>query len=242
MFYPSYCLFLVISDINYIKIKCDKLHKHNTKMSRKQNTSSCNAPKKTEMNDSDDDKEETKIVRENNHVYFYAEVSRDSIFKLNVLLREAAKFVHTMSFELNVPNIPIYLHINSCGGSVYDAYAAVDTIKNLRVPIHSIVEGCAMSAGTIISVVCNKRFIGANAYMLIHQLSSQMWGKMSEMEDEYKHLTELMEQITKLYGEYSKIPKKKLSKLLKHDLWLNPKTCIKYGLVDEVYDASSLGM
>jgi ATP-dependent protease ClpP protease subunit len=99
-----------------------------------------------------------------------------------------------------------------------------------------------MSAGTIISVVCNKRFIGANAYMLIHQLSSQMWGKMSEMEDEYKHLTELMEQITKLYGEYSKIPKKKLSKLLKHDLWLNPKTCIKYGLVDEVYDASSLGM
>lgn len=197
--------------------------------------------KKTEMDNSDEEKDGAKIVRENNHVYFYAEVSRDSIFQLNILLREAAKFVYTTSFELNVPNIPIYLHINSCGGSLYDAYAAVDTIKNLRVPIHSIVEGCAMSAGTIISVVCNKRYVGANAYMLIHQLSSQMWGKMSEMEDEYKHLTELMEQVTTLYGEYTKIPKKKLTKLLKHDLWLNPKTCIKYGLADALYDAAGLG-
>jgi ATP-dependent protease ClpP protease subunit len=203
----------------------------------------CNAAvKKPDTNDSDEEEEETKIMRENNHVYFYSDVSRESIFQLNTLLREAAKFVHTMSFELNVPNIPIYLHINSYGGSLYDAYAAVDTIKNLRVPIHSIIEGCAASAGTIISVVCNKRFIGANAYMLIHQLNSRMWGKMSELEDEYNHLTEMMEQITKLYGDCAKIPKKKLGKLLKHDLWLNPKTCIKYGLVDAVYDASTLGM
>jgi ATP-dependent protease ClpP protease subunit len=68
-----------------------------------------------------------------------------------------------------------------------------------------VIEGCAASAGTIISVVCDKRFIGANAYILIHQLSSRMWGKISELEDEYNHLTD---QITRLYGEYAKIPQK----------------------------------
>ena len=188
--------------------------------------------------DSDNDDDESKIVRENNHVYFYSEVSRESIFNLNILLREAEKFVHTMSFDLNVKNIPIYLHINSFGGSLYDAYAAVDTIKNLRFPIYSIIEGCAASAGTIISVVCSKRFIGKNAHMLIHQLSSSMWGKMSEIEDEYKHLNELMKQIKRLYGEYTKISKKELTELLKHDIWLTPQTCIQYGLVDAVYDSS----
>ena len=191
-----------------------------------------------ETSDSDNDEDESKIVRENNHVYFYSEVSRESIFKLNILLRESEKFVHTTSFDLNVKNIPIYLHINSFGGSLYDAYAAVDTIKNLRVPIYSIIEGCAASAGTIISVVCNKRFIGKNAHMLIHQLSSNMWGKMSEIEDEYKHLNELMKQIKRLYGEYTKISKKELTELLKHDIWLNPQTCIQYGLVDAIYDSS----
>ena len=188
--------------------------------------------------DSDNDDEESKIVRENNHVYFYSEVSRESIFKLNILLRESEKFVHTMSFDLNVKNIPIYLHINSFGGSLYDAYATVDAIKNLRVPVYSIIEGCAASAGTIISVVCTKRFIGKNAHMLIHQLSSSMWGKMSEIEDEYKHLNELMKQIKRLYGEYTKISKKELTELLKHDIWLNPQTCIQYGLVDAIYDSS----
>jgi ATP-dependent Clp protease protease subunit len=197
-------------------------------------------PKHTghDSGDSDNDDEESKIVRENNHVYFYSEVSRESIFKLNILLREAEKFVHTMSFDLNVKNIPIYLHINSFGGSLYDAYAAVDAIKNLRVPVYSIIEGCAASAGTIISVVCTKRFIGKNAHMLIHQLSSSMWGKMSEIEDEYKHLNELMKQIKRLYGEYTKISKKELTELLKHDIWLNPQTCIQYGLVDAIYDSS----
>jgi len=197
-------------------------------------------PKHTghDSGDSDNDDDESKIIRENNHVYFYSEVSRESIFKLNILLREAEKFVHTMSFDLNVKNIPIYLHINSFGGSLYDAYAAVDAIKNLRVPVYSIIEGCAASAGTIISVVCTKRFIGNNAHMLIHQLSSSMWGKMSEIEDEYKHLNELMKQIKRLYGEYTKISKKELTELLKHDIWLNPQTCIQYGLVDAIYDSS----
>ncbi len=197
-------------------------------------------PKHTshDSGDSDNDDDESKIVRENNHVYFYSEVSRESIFKLNILLREAEKFVHTMSFDLNVKNVPIYLHINSFGGSLYDAYAAVDAIKNLRVPVYSIIEGCAASAGTIISVVCTKRFIGKNAHMLIHQLSSSMWGKMSEIEDEYKHLNELMKQIKRLYGEYTKISKKELTELLKHDIWLNPQICIQYGLVDAIYDSS----
>ena len=191
----------------------------------------------SDTSDSEND-DESKIDRENNHVYFYSEVSRESVFKLNVLLREAARFVHTTCFDLNIKTIPIYLHINSLGGSLYDAYATVDTINNLRVPVYSIIEGCAASAGTIISVVCDKRFIGENAYMLIHQLNSSMWGKMSEIDDEYKHLNELMKQIKQLYGKYTKIPNKELNELLKHDIWLTKDKCIKYGLADAVYDSA----
>jgi ATP-dependent protease ClpP protease subunit len=47
-----------------------------------------------------------------------------------------------------------------------------------------------------------------------------------------------MKQIKRLYGEYTKISKKELTELLKHDIWLNPQTCIEYGLVDDVYDSS----
>ena len=216
-------------------LKINKIEATSTSSNKKSN------PKQNSDSDSDSDSnsdDESKIVREKNHVYFYSQVSRKSIFKLNVLLRDAARFVHITCFDLNIKNIPIYLHINSLGGSLYNSYAAVDTIQNLRVPVYSIIEGCAASAGTIISVVCDKRYISENAYMLIHQLNSSMWGKMSEIEDEYNHLNELMTQIKGLYGKYTKIPKKELTELLKHDIWLSPQTCIKYGLVDAVYDTS----
>ena len=187
-------------------------------------------------NDDDDSVSEIKIVRESNPVYF--EVSRESVFTLTILLREAAKFVHAISFDLNVRDIPVYLHVNSHGGSLYDAYAVVDTIVNLRVPVYSIVEGCTASAGTIISMVCQRRFICANAYMLIHQLSSNMLGTMSELKDKYTHLTKLMDQIKILYGKHTKIPAAELMELLEHELWLTPETCVQYGLVDGIYDSS----
>jgi len=81
-----------------------------------------------------------------------------------------------------------------------------------------------------------KRYVRPNAYMLIHQLSSGCWGKMSEIEDEFKNLQELMDKIKEFYKENTKIPKKELTELLKHDLWLNADKCIQYGLADEVWN------
>ena len=177
-----------------------------------------------------------KIERDNNHIYFHSEVDRESIFELIMLIKEAEEESVLTSFKLNIDEVPIYLHINSFGGSIFAAFGAIDVIKACRVPVHTIIEGSTASAGTLISIVGKKRYVRPTAYMLIHQLSSGCWGKMSEIEDEYKNLTELMEKIKELYKEHANIPKKELSELLKHDLWLNSEKCIKYGLVDEIWN------
>ena len=41
-------------------------------------------------------------------------------------------------------------------------------------------------------------------------------------------------KIKKIYIEHAKIPKSKLNQILKHDLWFDAKTCLNYGLVDEI--------
>ena len=43
-----------------------------------------------------------------------------------------------------------------------------------------------------------------------------------------------MERIKQIYREHTKIPTKKLNEVLKHDLWWDAETCLKYGLVDEI--------
>ena len=80
---------------NNAMLKINKIHRLSLSTNKKENAN------QNSDSDSDDD-DESKIVREKNHVYFYSEVSRKSIFKLNVLLRDAARFVHTTSFDLNI--------------------------------------------------------------------------------------------------------------------------------------------
>jgi ATP-dependent Clp endopeptidase proteolytic subunit ClpP len=178
---------------------------------------------------------DTKIERDNNHIYFYSEVTRESIFELTMLIKEAEEESILTSYKLNIDDVPIYLHISSFGGSIYAAFNAIDIINACKVPVYTIIDGATASAGTLISIIGKKRYIRPNAHMLIHQLSSGCWGKMSEIEDEFKHLQELMDKIKQFYKDYTNIPKKELNELLKHDLWLSSDKCLKHGLVDEVW-------
>lgn len=191
-------------------------------------------------NEDDDDDEETeeedklrKITREDNHIYFHAEVDRGSVFEMIEHLRacELDNIVHAHNFCLD--EIPIYLHINSFGGCLFDAMTAIDAIQSCKVPVYTVIEGSTASAGTLMSVVGTKRYMRPNAYMLIHQLSAGSWGKMAELEDEFTNNKVLMDKIKNIYREHASIPKKELAEILKHDLWWDFEKCKSYGLVDE---------
>ena len=182
--------------------------------------------------DSDD-----KIERVDNRIYFYSEVSRPRVLELNKEIRSLNLDIAHNSMVLNIEPASIYLHINSYGGSVFAGFAAVDYIKNSKVQVVSIIDGCAASAATMISVVANKRLMHENSFMLIHQLSSGMWGRYEELKDDMKNCDLLMEKIKKIYSEHTKIPKRKLNQILKRDLWFDAEACLKYGLVDEIINA-----
>ena len=84
------------------------------------------------------------------------------------------------------------------------------------------------------SVVGTKRYISENAYMLIHQLSSVSWGNDEQLKDDMINNKALMKRIRDIYEQYTKIPKTKLKDVLKRDLWWDAKTCLEYGLVDDI--------
>jgi ATP-dependent Clp endopeptidase proteolytic subunit ClpP len=218
-------------DINYGYYSKNKKHDKDSDSSNSDNDS-LNDKLSNILGKKDSDK---KIERDNNHIYFYSEVDRESIYELIMHIKEAEEESIITSYKLNLDEIPIYLHISSFGGSVFAAFNAIDIINACKVPVYTIIDGATASAGTLISLAGNKRYIRPNAYMLIHQLSSGCWGKMSEIEDEFKNLQELMEKIKNFYKDYTNIPKKELNDLLKHDLWLNSEKCIKYGLVSELW-------
>ena len=178
---------------------------------------------------------EDKVERSDNRLYFYSEVSRTKVLQLNKEIRNLnIDIAHTTNILGLDEKAKIYLHINSFGGSVFAGLAAVDYIKKSEVPIVSVIDGSAASAATLMSMVAKERYMHEHSFMLIHQLSSGLWGKYEELKDDMKNNDLLMKTIKGLYQEHTKIPKTKLNQILKHDLWFDAKTCLKYGLVDEI--------
>ena len=178
--------------------------------------------------------EEKHIAVHENKIYFYANINRESVVELNKKVGEIESKSLTLANNLDISPPVIKILINSGGGSITAGISSMDTILRCKVPVHTYVDGFCASAATFISVVGNKRYMSRNSYMLIHQLSSSLWGKYSEIEDEKKNLDLMMETIKSVYKEYTKVPMKKLDEILRHDLLWDANTCLKYRLIDEI--------
>ena len=177
---------------------------------------------------------EKHIAVHENKIYFYAGVNRESAAELNKKIGELQVKSFTMANNLDIEPYPIHLHINSGGGSIISGIASMDTILSCKVPVYTYVDGFAASAATFLTIVGNKRFISRHSYMLIHQLTSNFWGKYSEFQDAKQNLDLMMDTVKNVYKKYTKVPVRKLNEILKHDLMWDAKTCLKYGLVDEI--------
>jgi ATP-dependent protease ClpP protease subunit len=179
--------------------------------------------------------DDSRVSAEHNKIYFYSGVTRQDNLALNKLLHSTGHKLANIQQVYKLNEAPkVQLHINSYGGSVFAGFSSVDYIRNCPVPVVSVIDGCAASAATIMSVVAEERLMHEHAFMLIHQLSSGMWGKFEAMKDDMKNNELLMKKIIGIYEEHTKIPKVKIKDILKRDLWWDAKTCLKYGLVDDI--------
>lgn len=171
-----------------------------------------------------------------NSIHFYAEISGSTCSELNRLLRELEIRMQHAKITMGDPDFDptIHLRIHSYGGDVLAGLATVDTIRSMKTKVYTYVEGAAASAATLISIAGKKRFIGKNAFMLIHQLSAVCAGTFERLEDEQENNRRMMNTIKSLYKEYTKIPMKELDNILKRDIWFDSSTCLKYGLVDAI--------
>lgn len=156
---------------------------------------------------------------EGTDVFFYCEVSQETILELHVALTRLERDFHC-------PRIRI--HIQSEGGDIYAGLASLDFIKSMKSHVTTIVEGRCASAATFIYLGGDERIVRPNGYVLIHQLSHEIWGKFDDLQDEIHQCQKLMRHIKRIYLRETQIPEKKLDKLLKRDLYLSARRCKKY--------------
>ena len=171
-----------------------------------------------------------------NNIYFNDEISMETVSVLNKELRNMQNKLLISSIKMGIDPAPIKLHLTTYGGSVHAAFSVIGCIKSSKVPVHTIIDGYVASAGTMISVCGAKRFIHKHSSMLIHELRSSVWGKMTVMEEEMENMKKMMVKIKEIYTEHTKLKKKDLDVILKKDNDWYADECLNTGLVDEIIE------
>jgi ATP-dependent protease ClpP protease subunit len=179
------------------------------------------------MNDERAEDEPKSLVRaEGNTIFFFCDVTHDTVRDLCTLLKK-------VSLVLDA----IKIAIRSDGGDVYAGLAAMDYIRTLTargITIDTVAYGICASAATFILLAGSRRLMGKNSYVLIHQLSADMWGKYEELKDEMRTNKKIMKHLARLYTEETSVPPEKLEKLMTRDVTLSSSYCLKYGVVHEI--------
>jgi ATP-dependent Clp endopeptidase proteolytic subunit ClpP len=167
--------------------------------------------------------EESLVFTEGNTVFFFCDVDEDSVRDLCVALQ-----------KLSLKYETIRIAIQSSGGDLYPGLAAMDFIRNLKRNVETIVYGYCASAATFLLLGGTKRIMGKNAWMLIHQMSSECGGTYQDLKADMKTNKKLMKQFREIYTEYSNLTPEQLDEFMQRDITLSAKKCLKYGIIHEV--------
>lgn len=130
----------------------------------------------------------------------------------------------------------VTIKINSPGGSVYEALAIVDRIKESKCQITTKCYGHAMSAAGLILAAGDKRYIGKRSWVMYHEISAGTFGSVSEMEDSVKQLKREQEEWARAMAEFTTKPAEfwhEVSK--KKDFYINAEESLAAGVVDALF-------
>jgi ATP-dependent protease ClpP protease subunit len=169
------------------------------------------------------------------HIYFYDDVSEESVLELQNSLSEANK---TTTFDngISISPKPIVLHINSPGGDMGATMSMIALYTRSRTPICAMIDGMSASAATMLSTLAPYRVAASpHVLTLIHQYSTFVGGKQDSVEfavtQEYKHG---ITQLKRVYLTRTHFKEAELDELMLHDWWLDTSYCLKRGVVDRV--------
>jgi ATP-dependent Clp protease protease subunit len=133
---------------------------------------------------------------------------------------------------------PIYIYINTCGGSIDAGMSIVEHMKLIKPKIYTIIAGSAFSMGAVISLFGDKgcRFITPGSSFMLHPAQFEMeydYVDQQKRAVDFIHKTD--DAIYTAISKRVKIGKKKLRKICDKGLWLNAKDCVEQGFCDGIW-------
>jgi len=132
---------------------------------------------------------------------------------------------------------PIYLYINSPGGSVTAGLAIFDTMQYVKSEVVTICVGLAASMGAFLLAAGTKgkRLALPHSRIMIHQpLGGTSQRQASDIEIEAREILRIKDMLNQSMADMTSQPLEKIAKDTDRDYFLSAAEAKEYGLIDRV--------
>jgi len=136
---------------------------------------------------------------------------------------------------------PIYLYINSPGGSVIAGLALYDTMRHIKSEIVTINVGLAASMASFLlgAGEKGKRMALPHSRTMIHQPMGGAQGQASDIKVEAEQILRIKKNLINEYSRMTGQTYEKLEKDLDRDNFMSAYQAKEYGLVDRVIEGKA---
>merc|ERR1719270_1150706 len=133
-------------------------------------------------------------------------------------------------------NKPIYLYINSVGGSVLAGLAIYDTLQHIKSPVVTINVGLAASMASFLlaSGEKGKRLALPHSRTMIHQAMGSAQGQAEDIKVEATQILQIHENVVGMYSRMTGQTPETIRKDLMRDNFMSAAEAKEYGLIDQV--------
>lgn len=128
----------------------------------------------------------------------------------------------------------IQLNINSPGGSVFDAFAMYDDLRQHPAEINVRVTGLAASAASLLAMAGDTIEVADNAFLMIHNAWNIAMGDKAEMAAQAKLLGQIDTRLAKTYAARTGQDAADVADMMDAETWLDAEDAVKLGFADSV--------
>lgn len=134
---------------------------------------------------------------------------------------------------------PIYLYINSPGGSVISGLAIYDCMQHIESEVITINLGLAASMASFILTAGSKgkRLALPSSRIMIHQPMGGARGQAEDIKVEARQIMRIRDNLVKMYSMMSGQTTEQITKDLDRDNFLSAQEAVEYGLIDRVLES-----
>ena len=130
----------------------------------------------------------------------------------------------------------IDLHVNSGGGSVFDAFAMMTALRAHDGRVTAYVDGLAASAASYLIAAADRVMMSSVAWLMIHNASGLVLGNAADMRKTAEELDQIDAAIAAIYSKRSGSDHDFAADMAA-ETWLDAARALELGLVDEVEEA-----